>query len=138
MSKIVADLDSKDFYKYCKLFGFGTKSGITLKDESSGNIRDINNWSKTSKTYLSIGQELSVTNLQLVMAYAAVANGVYLLKPNLIRMISSSEDESIYTQNIEPIRKVIKKDTSEKLLKYLSHKDNKEYLELIEKLKIRG
>ena len=75
MSKIVTDLESKDFYKYCKLYGFGTKSGISLSDEASGNIRGLDNWSKTSKIYLSIGQELSVTNLQLAMAYAAIANG---------------------------------------------------------------
>ena len=121
MSKIVSDLDQKDFYKYCKLFGFGTKSGIPLKDEASGNIRELNHWSKTSKTYLSIGQELSVTNLQLAMAYATIANGGYLLKPNLIKMISTGENESIYTKDVYPIRKVIKKENSDKLLNYLEN-----------------
>ena len=121
MSKIVNDLNSKDFYKYCKLFGFGTKTGISLKDESSGNIRNLNNWSKTSKTYLSIGQELSVTNLQLAMAYAAIANGGYLLKPNIIKMISSGENEIMYTKDIYPIRKVLKKENSEELLRYLKN-----------------
>ena len=38
---------------YGRLFGFGTKTGISLDDESAGNIRDIKNWSKTSKTYIT-------------------------------------------------------------------------------------
>ena len=121
MSKIVTDLESKDFYKYCKLYGFGTKSGISLNDEASGNIRGLDNWSKTSKIYLSIGQELSVTNLQLAMAYATIANGGYLLKPNLIKMISTGENEAIYTKDVYPIRKVIKTENSDKLLNYLEN-----------------
>ena len=58
MSKIVNDLSDKDFYKYCKMFGFGTKTGISLNNEAKGNLRNLNNWSQTSKTYISIGKPL--------------------------------------------------------------------------------
>ena len=43
------------------------------------------NGQKLLKNYLSIGQELSITNLQLAMAYSAIANGKYLLKPSIVR-----------------------------------------------------
>jgi len=120
MSKIVSDLSDKDFYKYCKMFGFGTKTGISLNNEAKGNLRNLNNWSQTSKTYISIGQELSVTNLQLGMAYCAIANGGYLLKPSIIKEIRHN-NEIINSKELEVIRKVMENDTAEKILKYLGN-----------------
>ena len=119
MSKIVESLSKNDFYKYCKLFGFGTKTGVKLRDEAVGNLRDVNEWSKTSKTYMSIGQEISVTNLQLAMAYCAIANGGYLVRPKIIKNIKKN-DELIYNTEIEVIRKVLKKETSKTMLNYLA------------------
>ena len=118
MSKIVKDLTKSDFHKYCKLFGFGTKTGINLNDEAIGNLREATDWSRTSKTYMSIGQEISVTNLQLAMAYCTIANGGYLVKPQIIKSIESN-DKLIYSNELEIIRKVIRKETSKKMLSYL-------------------
>jgi len=118
MSKIVNDLNKTDFYKYCKLFGFGTKTGINLNDEAIGNLRKVTEWSKTSKTYMSIGQEISVTNLQLAMAYCAIANGGYLIKPKIIKSIKNN-NKVVYTNQVEIIRKVLEKETSQKMLTYL-------------------
>ena len=107
-------------HKYCKLFGFGTKTGIPLSDESKGQLRNLKNWSNTSKIYLSIGQELSVTNLQLATAYCAIANGGYLLKPNIIKKIYN-EDKVVYEREIKPIRKVFNNTDSETTLNLLSN-----------------
>jgi len=120
MSKIMQNMSKKEFYRYCKLFGFGTKTGINANDESTGNLRTLNNWSKTSKTYISIGQELSVTNMQLAMAYCAIANGGYLLKPTFIKEINHN-GKKIHSNNIEIIRKVMKEETSNILLEYLGN-----------------
>ena len=109
MSKIIDNMNNIDLYKYCKLFGFGTKTGISLSDESKGFLRVNNDWSQTSKTYISIGQELSVTNLQLAMSYCAIANGGYLLKPNIIKKITDNKNEQIYVSNPYTIRRVISK-----------------------------
>ena len=97
-------------YKYCKSFGFGAKTGLPLKGEASGMIRDLEYWSKTSKNYISIGQELSITNIQLALAYCSIANGGYLLKPNIIKEISN-QNEVIYKRSVQPIRKVMQNQT---------------------------
>ena len=83
-SKISDSFSKNDLYKLIKYFGFGTKTYIALNNESKGK-NDIDNWSKTSKSYISIGQELSVTNLQLSLAYSAVANGGIVNKPKIIK-----------------------------------------------------
>ena len=118
ISKTVQDLDNMDIYKLCKNFGFGTKTGLPFKNESMGKLRDLKNWSKTSKTYISIGQEIGVTNIQLALAYCAIANGGYLIRPNIIKKIS--DNSIIYKRKIEPIRQVIDLEQSKQLLKVLT------------------
>ena len=115
-AKIAGEFSDLEFYRYCKNFGFGTITGIPLKSESKGVLRTIEDWSKTSKNYISIGQEISVTSLQIAMAYCSIANGGYLLKPNIINKISNNEN-IIFQKKIRPLRRNLKKDTSKNILK---------------------
>ena len=118
ISKIVNNLNNKDIFRLCKNLGFGSKTGIPFRNESAGKLRDLNNWSNTSKTYISIGQEIGVTNLQLALAYSAIANGGYLLKPHIIKKIHSNEHP--YSRAIEPIRRVFDSLESKEVLESLS------------------
>ena len=114
-SKISEKLSDIELYKYCKNFGFGTKSNLPFNNEAIGKIRDINQWSRTSKNYISIGQELSITNIQLAAAYCSIANGGYLLKPNIIKEIEAY-DEILYRKKPHVIRKVITEKTASLLI----------------------
>ncbi|MCC6345625.1 MAG: penicillin-binding protein 2, partial [Nitrospirales bacterium] len=60
-------------YQYVKKFGFGEKTGIDLTGEVSGWIRPPARWSGMSIGAISIGQEVAVTPLQVLRAYAMVA-----------------------------------------------------------------
>ena len=71
ISKLSESYNRETLYKLIKKFGFCSKANIPLNNEATGKIREISKWSKTSKNYISIGQELSITNLQLAMAYSA-------------------------------------------------------------------
>lgn len=119
ISKTVDDLDNIEIYKLCKNFGFGAKTGLPFKNESTGKLRDLKNWSRTSKTYISIGQEIGVTNIQLALAYCAIANGGFLLRPNIIKKISN-DSENIYERKVNPVRQVISLNQSNDLLKLLN------------------
>ena len=55
---------------------------------------------------VSIGYEVGVTALQLASAYAAIANGGFLIKPRLVKQILSSKGEVIYTGEPKIIRKI--------------------------------
>ena len=118
ISKLSDFYDEKSLFKIIKKFGFGNQTNIPLNNESSGKIRNFNQWSKTSKNYLSIGQELSITNLQLAMAYSAIANGGYLLKPSIVKKIYKN-DKVIYENKNKIIRRVIDEDISEMILEML-------------------
>jgi cell division protein FtsI (penicillin-binding protein 3) len=65
-------------------FGFGRPTGIDLPSESAGIVHPLKRWNRLSPAYISFGQSISVTALQLTNAFAAIANGGYLLKPYVV------------------------------------------------------
>ncbi len=66
-------------------FGFGRATGIELPGETSGIYRGPKSWSALSRAGLAIGQEITVSTLQLARAYAVLANGGLLLQPTIVR-----------------------------------------------------
>jgi cell division protein FtsI (penicillin-binding protein 3) len=71
-------------HEYVRRFGFGEKTGVPLPAESRGRLRSVDRWSKLSLASISIGQEVSVTALQLAQAASIVANGGMLVRPRLV------------------------------------------------------
>jgi cell division protein FtsI (penicillin-binding protein 3) len=71
-------------YEYCRRFGFGQRTGIPLPAESAGKLRKLKDWSKESLPSVSMGQEVSVTTVQLAQAACVIANGGLLVRPRLI------------------------------------------------------
>jgi len=73
-----------DLYQQISEFGFGRLTGIDLPGESPGILRSAERWPKRATAYISFGQNLSVTSLQMASAFAAVANGGTLLSPYVV------------------------------------------------------
>lgn len=85
--KIGERLRPQQLYRYIRRFGFGERSRIGLPGEAAGRIRSPRAWSRFSPASLAIGQEVAVTPLQLVTAFAAIANGGNLVRPRIVRRI---------------------------------------------------
>jgi len=115
ISKLSEELSNEMIYKSLKRFGFGSKTYLPFYNESKGKIRLANNWSKTSKNYISIGQEFSINNLQLAFAYGAVANGGKLMKPHIIKKILK-DDIINYSNKEEVVRIVLNRNITQLLL----------------------
>jgi cell division protein FtsI (penicillin-binding protein 3) len=108
-------LGGKKYYDYIKKFGFGEKTGIDFPGEVRGILRKTKDWSGTSLAALSIGHEIGVTPLQVLRAYAAVANDGVLMKPYIVSDIISPEGEAIKSNTPKVERRIISRDTSEKV-----------------------
>jgi len=96
------------FAKYVQSFGFGVRTGVELESESQGNINNllvkkINNLDADTASF---GQGLSVTPLQMLMAYAAIANGGTLLKPYVVKEIVDADGNKSETKPVT-VRQVI-------------------------------
>lgn len=102
--KIGLSLGRERLYDYIKRFGFGEKTGIDLAGEASGLVRSPERWSGTSIGAVSIGQEVAVTPLQVLRAYATIANGGFLVKPYVVSEIRSPNGNLIYKKSPEAKR----------------------------------
>jgi cell division protein FtsI/penicillin-binding protein 2 len=89
VGKIANKIGSQKIYAYIKKLGFGEKTGIDLPGEIKGNVKPLASWSKTSPYMIPIGQEVGVSLIQLVRAYAVIINGGYLVKPHVVKAIYS-------------------------------------------------
>lgn len=70
-------------------FGFGKATGIDLPGEESGIVHALRH--PRQKAYVSFGQGVSVTALQLTSAIAAVANEGTLLKPHVVAAVGRAK-----------------------------------------------
>jgi len=83
--KIAKILGEKLLYEYIRKFGFGSPTGIDLRGEVSGIVHPLNRWSGFSITAVPFGQEVAATSLQMVRALAAIANGGYIVRPQIVK-----------------------------------------------------
>jgi cell division protein FtsI/penicillin-binding protein 2 len=74
-------------------FGFGRATGIVLPAEARGILQPPDQWSRLSRSGLALGQELTASPLQVAAAYAAVANGGWLLRPRLVARAAGAEGD---------------------------------------------
>jgi len=77
-------------YQNLREFGLGAPTGIGLPGEVRGTLRRPERWSRQSPASLAIGYEISVTPLQMAMAYGALANGGLLMEPRLVKEFRDS------------------------------------------------
>ncbi|HTA52428.1 MAG TPA: penicillin-binding transpeptidase domain-containing protein [Candidatus Acidoferrum sp.] len=89
--KVALRLGAPRFYDAIRAFGIGEATGIELPGENRGLLRPIENWSASSIGSLAMGQEVSVTPIQIVSAISAVANGGTLYRPHIVREIDGGE-----------------------------------------------
>ena len=91
---------NRPFYDTIRAFGFGKVTGVDLPGESAGLLMPVERWGATTKAYVSFGQGLSVTPLQLAAAFGAVANGGDLLRPYVVAAISTAD--GLERRHVEP------------------------------------
>ncbi|MEA1964612.1 MAG: penicillin-binding protein 2, partial [Candidatus Aerophobetes bacterium] len=110
--KLAQRMEEELFYRYICLAGFGKKRGIELPGEEEGIVRLPSSWSSIDLPCISIGQGIAVTPLQMVVAFSSLINGGKLLKPYIVKYISTPEDKIIIKNNPHPLRKTISSSTS--------------------------
>jgi len=90
-AKVGEALGADRFYATIRAFGFGERSGIDLPGEAPGLVRPVSKWGRIHLVTTSFGQGISVSPLQLVRAFGALANGGALMRPLLVRRVVAAD-----------------------------------------------
>jgi cell division protein FtsI/penicillin-binding protein 2 len=75
---------AEKFSRWINRFGFGRTTGIQFPGEEQGIVPELDQYSGSTMGNLPMGQGLSVTPIQMMAGYAAIANGGILKRPQLI------------------------------------------------------
>lgn len=110
--KAAQKVGKKKFAEVIERVGFGHKTGITLPGEVSGIVHPVNRWADIDFGSMSIGQAISVTPLQLMMAESAVVNDGVMYPPRIINEILDASGESVFKYRQTPGRRICSADTS--------------------------
>ncbi len=123
-SKVADKLKKERYFKYIEKFGFGQMTGIDMPGEVPGLLRRPETWSGIDLATHGFGQGLSATPLQMVMAYAAVANGGFLMRPYVVRRATSPKGEVLVENQPHVVRRVISERTARLLASMLKDVTN--------------
>jgi len=118
-AKIANELGNKSLYKYTRDFGLGVNSGILLPGEETGVVHPVNKWSGRTRVTMAMGYELSVTFLQMVVAFSAIANGGILVEPHIYSKVVDTKDTYIKERVLKAKRRIISEDTALRLRKMM-------------------
>jgi cell division protein FtsI (penicillin-binding protein 3) len=105
--KVGLQVGRERYYRHVTAFGFGSLTGVGLPGESRGQLRPPERWSGLSLASISIGQEISVTGVQLLAAFGAVANGGRLMQPHVLRAFLDRNGREVRRTEPQTVRQVI-------------------------------
>ena len=118
--KIAANLGGEKFYTYIRKFGFGSKTGIELPGETSGLLSLPYRWSQVDLGNISFGQGLSISPMQLITAFSAIANDGVMMKPQLVKAIMNDEGKLIEAFHPAKREKIVSQRTARQVTSILT------------------
>ncbi len=111
--------DNESLYRMLTRFGFGRPTGLPLLGETAGLLRKPSLWSARSKPTVTIGQEISVSAVQMVQAATAIANGGVLLKPIIVKKIVSPDGKVVREYSREPLWEAVSPGVAGEMLDFM-------------------
>ncbi|WP_187375345.1 peptidoglycan D,D-transpeptidase FtsI family protein [Pseudomonas massiliensis] len=100
MSKVAFDVGGENIYRVMSSVGLGQYSGLGFPGERVGNLPNHREWRKAETATLSYGYGLSVTALQLVHAYATLANHGRLVPLSILKVDNPPEGSQVIPENV--------------------------------------
>jgi stage V sporulation protein D (sporulation-specific penicillin-binding protein) len=107
-------IGNDNMYNYLERYGFGDFTGIDLKNEISGSVLPASKWRDINRATISFGQGIAVTPLQIISAYAAIANDGKRIQP---RVVHALIDPSGNRQVLQPVegQQIVKPEIAKQL-----------------------
>ena len=115
-AKIGIKMGPSRLYEYIRNYGFGTPTGIPLQGEVVGIVHPVKSWYKVSIAQIPMGQGISVTRLQMMMAMCAIANRGVLMTPMLVDRLEDREHHTVAKYPPQRVRQVISESAAKSMV----------------------
>jgi len=112
MAKVGENLGNRRLHEITERFGFSRPSNIGLPGESRGIVRPLGVWDGYSTRRVPFGHEISVTALQLTMAFCSLANGGELLRPRLVDHVRTPAGQVVWRSRRHVVRRTVSRATA--------------------------
>lgn len=109
----------ENFVSFIESFGFGTPTGIMLPGEARGMTYSLERMGPVELATMAFGHGVAVTPIQLITAMSVIANGGYLLQPQLVDRIVSPEGKILKDFQPQVVRRVISQETAQQVRHHL-------------------
>ncbi len=118
LGQISDRIGEDEFMARIRMLGFGKKTGVELPGETSGSVKDTSSslWSARSKPTIAIGQEISVSALQMVQAATSIGNGGLPVQLTFIHKITNKDGSTYYEHEPQFKDRVFSKNTADYIL----------------------
>ena len=112
-------LGAQRLHQYMVAFGQGRRTGIDFPGEAEGVLRPPEEWCPTTCVAgTSIGYHVSVTALQMAVAYATIANDGVWVRPHLVAEIVDGQGTRVLTE--PPHQQVVSAETAQEMRRMLA------------------
>jgi cell division protein FtsI (penicillin-binding protein 3) len=111
-AKVGERLGTARFAAAIRAFGFGAPSGVDLPGEAAGLLSAAEKWARINLVTISFGQGIAVTPLQLLRAYAAIANGGKLMRPYVVRRVVAADGTVVHENAPQVMGQPISEETA--------------------------
>jgi len=112
--KIAQTVGPDTMYEFQRRFGFGSRTALDFPNEAAGAVLEPADWTGTSLPTIAIGQGISVTPMQMLLAYNTIANqGVYV-SPRLVQSTIDA-DGTVHPTSPGESWRVVSTDTANRL-----------------------
>ena len=118
IAQISDRISDDNFIAKVRGLGFGKRTDIDLPGETYGLVKDPDSstWSGRSKPTIAMGQEISVSALQMMQAASAIANKGVPLKLSIIKRITNKDGTIVYEHQPTEKPRVFKESTAKYIL----------------------
>jgi len=120
-AKVGIKMGQDRLYKYIRDFGFGEATGLPLPGEVSARpfVPPVRKWSKVSIAQIPMGQGISVTRMQMVMAMCTIANKGCLTRPMIVDRLEDAQHNVVAKYYPQKVRQVLSEQTARLMVQAL-------------------
>lgn len=125
ISHVARKLGKALFYDYILKFGFSKRTYISFLSEEAGQVAFYKNWSESDHLTHGFGQGITATPLQVITAFASIANGGVMMQPQIVDKIRQKNNDGgeakINKQDPKILGRTVSKETADTITAMLTN-----------------